>query len=374
MTEALPSAYDNRMHHHTLNAADPRSLALAKQMIGEFMPLFRSRQFNLCADETFDLGKGRSATHMAAVGEQAYYIGFVKELCEYVVSQKRKPMFWGDIVARFPAAVGVLPAGTVCLNWGYSPTQTEDETRALAQAGAVQYVCPGVCGWNEWMNRLPDSYENIRRMAEYGLRYGAIGLLNTDWGDYGHINDPLFSLPGLIYGAVHSWQQQTTPIAELNKTISLLAYGDSSLRVVDLLAALQDRAAYSWRALVQYKEFCQGAYPNGQNALVGVPAGKVTEQNRLLENTFNELRACATTMDTSNRSIQQGWWIACEAIRLWNLVGETVANRKKAPELAAELEHWFVLYHANWRETCRESEVWRIRDMVCWYADRVREG
>ena len=35
--------------------------AFNAEMIRELRPLFRSRHFNLCCDETFDLGKGRNA-------------------------------------------------------------------------------------------------------------------------------------------------------------------------------------------------------------------------------------------------------------------------------------------------------------------------
>ena len=36
------------------------------------------------------------------------------------------------------------------------------------------------------------------------LNYHADGVLNTDWGDCGHINHPDFSLVGMIYGAAFS--------------------------------------------------------------------------------------------------------------------------------------------------------------------------
>ena len=48
------------MAHHTINTSDPESLQLIEGMISEYMELFTSRQFNICADETFDLGRGRN--------------------------------------------------------------------------------------------------------------------------------------------------------------------------------------------------------------------------------------------------------------------------------------------------------------------------
>jgi len=100
-------------------------------------------------------------------------------------------MFFGDIICGNPEFIKKLPENTLCLTWGYAPDQREDECRAMAQAGARQYLCPGVCGWNQWMNMIENSYKNITRMCAYGQKYQAEGILNTDWGDFGHVNDSM---------------------------------------------------------------------------------------------------------------------------------------------------------------------------------------
>ncbi len=69
------------MHHHTINVTDPESLEFIKGKIREFMPLFTSRQFNICADETFDLGKGKSRAAAEEKGVDRIYIDFVQRLC-----------------------------------------------------------------------------------------------------------------------------------------------------------------------------------------------------------------------------------------------------------------------------------------------------
>ena len=37
------------------------------------------------------------------------------------------------------------------------------------------------------------------------LAHGATGYLNTDWGDLGHLQQPVISEPGFAYGAAVSW-------------------------------------------------------------------------------------------------------------------------------------------------------------------------
>ncbi len=369
----MPSTMPHRMRHHTLNIADPRGFALVEKMLREYLPLFRSRRFNICADETFDLGKGRGKAAMEAAGEGRYYIDYVRKLCTLVEALGSTPMFWGDVVVQHQQALEALPKGTICLNWGYSADETEDSTRILAQAGAQQYVCPGVQGWNRWMNRIPHSYENISRMAAYGHRYGAAGLLNTDWGDFGHINDPRFSLPGMIIGAHFSWSEQKVPFDVMMQDISRLAYSDRSGRAVGLLAQLQDLDVCDWWHLVEHRDHTIGhGEPTCTDEFGQLDLSGVEEAERRISLIEQELRECTMAMDTAQRSILPCWLNACEAIRLWNLTGAAVQAGRRDAALAERLERWLYNYEKLWHQVSRESELWRIRDMVRWYAKQLR--
>ena len=84
--------------HHTLNGSHPDALDFIKGLIDEYRPLFRTNKFNICADETFDLGKGRSKALAEEKGERQLYVEHVKALCEHLVAQGCVPMFWGDIM------------------------------------------------------------------------------------------------------------------------------------------------------------------------------------------------------------------------------------------------------------------------------------
>lgn len=370
---SMDSTMPYRMAHHTLNISDPAALTLVEGMLREFMPLFRCRRFNICADETFDLGRGRGKQAMEAVGEGNYYIGFVEKLCRIISESGRQPMFWGDIVVMHPEALKRLPQGSVCLNWGYSPEVTEDAARALAAAGAVQYVCPGVSGWNRMMNRIPDSYKNIARMAAYGRTYGAIGLLNTDWGDYGHINDPRFSLPGMIMGAHCSWSAEELPQEELYEAISRIAYLDRSGQTVGLLAQLQGLDVCSWWHIVQYREHMLGRADEGHgDVLEGLDLSGVEEANRQISAVAAVLTASVSRMDSSATGMLHCWLNACEGIMVWNLVGAAVQGRQKDASLAQRLERWLRQYEQQWLQISKPSELWRIREMVRWYAALLR--
>ncbi len=351
--------YTGRMRHHTINAADPRSIKLVTGMIKEFMPLFRSKKFNICCDETFDLGKGRGKAKMDEIGMKDFYTGFVKSLCEFTLSNGSTPMMWGDIILHFPEAIKALPEETVFLNWGYGNTQREDETRTFAAHHAKQYVCPGVSSWNQWLPQLKYSYDNISLMSGYGRKHGALGLLNTDWGDYGHIANPLLSLPGMIYGAAFSWSEALIPFEEINEAISHLAYLDESGTVVKALDLMNQGAAYQWHDLVEY-------YEDGK-AMPEYP-----ENTACLEKGRELLYSAAARMDTSARPMLAPWLLACDGVMLCNEAGACVAKKQKNTALATRLECWYHLYKQTWRQTAKEGDLFRIGHIIARLADEIR--
>ena len=368
-SERMPSTMPNRMHHLTIDPCNPASFALIASMLDEYMALFRTKLFNICADETFDLGKGRNQ----GKSEQELYMPFVKKLCNHVASTGRTPMFWGDIVLRFPAALSELPEGTICLNWGYSENETEDAARILAQAGAKQYLCPGVRGWNQLIPLMNSGYENIRRMAEYGCKYSAVGFLNTDWGDYGNVNDPRFSLPGMAAGACASWGKLPGPDT-LWESLSMLMYTDRSCRALSHVAALATAQVCRWWHVVQHMEWMRGRMAGSREAspLAQMTEERILSTEEIIESAVTGLRECCQHMDAAQRPMVDKWLLAAEGIRLWNRAGPAVYAGKKDPALAAGLEKWLRRYQPMWREISRESELWRIREVCTWYANELR--
>ncbi len=357
-----PSSMLHRMRHHTIDPTDERSFPLIASMIDEYMALFRSDKFNICCDETFDLGRGKNQSKNAS----ELYMGFLKKLCAHVVAQGKTPMFWGDIVLKYPNALKELPEGAVCLNWCYDANVPEDGTRAFAQAGAVQYVCPGIQGWDWFIPRLNDAYENISRMAEYGRKYGAVGLLNTDWGDAGHVSDPRCAIPGLVIGACAAWGQLPAK-DELWEAVSVIEYGDRSGKCIAIAAEISECFVYSWWDLVCWKEGQQGMTEKTELA----PRDILPAQERL-RTAEAALKACCLQMDERHRPMVRLWLNAIETMRVWNRVGLAVSRGQKDNDLAMQLERWLYRYEDMRREVSRESELWRVRDVAVWYANQIR--
>ena len=395
-----PFSFANRMAHHTLDISNPDSLQLMKDRIDEFMSLFSSKYFNICADETFDLGLGKTKSLVEKLGKEEVYIRFVSELCHHVVSRGKIPMFWGDIIAAAPEKTSILPKETICLNWGYAPDQSDDTVRAFAKAGVCQYLCPGVQGWHSLINGMPYAYENISRMCRYAHQYGAQGVLNTDWGDMGHINHPDFSAFGLICGAAFSWNSQIPSFDDMCRRVSVLEYGDASETVMDCISQISVLALMNWTTAILFKEGTQGILQVGNldqyfsGAVGGVMANMSTDTyrttNQRLDQQLKQLSSYLIRVPASAKYpltcfIHAGrgqMLLNTIAFHLWTHQYKDTASAPEtgtntsvpAPkEIAADLETWFMTYKDIWRRQGKEADLYRLQDVINWYGDYLRD-
>ncbi|MCR5656351.1 MAG: family 20 glycosylhydrolase [Butyrivibrio sp.] len=374
-------SFDQRMQHHTLDVTNEKSIEFVKKMLDEVLPLFRSDYVNICADETFDLGKGKSKALADEVGIARIYVDFINKIMHYCILKGKKPMFWGDIIVGFPEYVGELPKDVICLNWGYSDCEKEDNTRKLAEVPVRQYLCPGVHGWRHMINHLEMAYKNISVMCSYALKYKAEGFLNTDWGDYGHLQDPLFSVPGLIYGAAFSWSGVKDE-DEINRQISRLYYGDDTESIVCSMRELAMLEASNWEQFVQFIELMQKkpARDAAKEFYDRLTVKDPFENNKKIDEKTAELLPLLAGVGTEGRELitrlvlfAEGQKLMCKALYQMGqkiFAGDTP---KENTNTATELEEWLYHYKQVWRITSKESELYRISNIFCRAADILRE-
>ena len=394
-----PFSFWEKMQHHTVNVEDERSFEVVKRMLDEYLPLFGSKLVNICADETFDLGRGRSKELAEKIGTDRMYMDFLKKLCEYVVSRGKIPMFWGDIIRKFPEFIKELPEETICMAWGYMANQKEDICEPIAKAGANLYLCPGACGWNTLLNRIDTSYSNVKIMSGYARKYEAIGLLNTEWGDFGHINNPSFSTPGIVYGGVFTWNldaysgENCIEKEELNKALSYLEYGDKTETFVKLFEKAALNQIYDWWTAVllfegfdKEERFDENTDPSGFNShmVLKERLEKFREDIDSVDRASVELyeirkqfRKAVISMDSLDKEEFTKVDNAIVGIDILNRMGKAVVipdsmDKKDKCLLAEELEVWFMRYKGIYRSDSKESMLNRVEKVVFWYADKLR--
>lgn len=371
-----PFGFVDRMEHHTIDISNEESFVFIKSLIDEYLPLFRSQNFNICGDETMDLGTGKGKKLVEKLGEENMYILHVSKLCEYLVKQGKTPMFWGDIICKFPEAIQRLPKETICMNWGYDANVDDKSTKELAHAGVRLYNCPGVSGWDQLVNQIQVSYENIKKMCTYAFEYQAEGILNTDWGDCGHVNHPDMGITGIIYGACFSWNLEIPGFDEINRQISVVEFRDSSEGFVKMLADISNLWEYKWRNLVNLKEHRESVWSMEQ-------LEAIKESKKQLKEKKRQLLSYISKMDGQRKSTIRPYVLAIDGMILLQQIGIALILLEKCPEkvdrasnikLAQKVEKWFYHYKTEWRKVSKESELYRIQEVIFWIADYLREG
>ncbi|MBD5392772.1 MAG: family 20 glycosylhydrolase [Lachnospiraceae bacterium] len=383
-SDTAPFSLDDRMMHHTIDVTNPESFELIKSLLTEYMQLFTSRHFNICADETFDLGKGKSKKESEEKGVTAVYIEFLTKISGVILENGRIPMFWSDVICEKPKAINQLPEELICLHWDYAPDVSEERLLKLIHAGAKKlYVCPGTHGWNHLINAHHNAYENISRMCYYGHRYHSMGALTTDWGDFGHVNHPEFSRMGLIYGGAFSWSNTTISEEEINRQISVIEYGDITETLCSIFRKLSECEAFPWYHIVRVLEIFQNTKDaeSASRFLTELNVSNVPEYNSVIDDQITILYTYLGTSTPYAKSTINAYIIAAEGQKLFNLLlpilknslaGESNQIPVPAKDLASMIEKWIVIYKALWKTTSKESEFYRISNLLFFCTDYLR--
>jgi hypothetical protein len=223
----------------TLCPTNPRSIKLVSELYEELVPLFEAEDFNVCGDEPWELGKGRSKKHADRFGAGEVYLEYLKKLYRLCRKHNKRMNLWADIILKYPELLGKIPEDVVLLNWDYNVNgERIRRTKKIADAGFSFMVCPGTSSWNTHGTRLVNAIGNVTQSARQGLKHKAEGLLNTDWGDNGHRNFLGVSLHGFAHGAAHSWNSKSVDNKTFTEKFCTYLFGPAGKKLAKAVRTL----------------------------------------------------------------------------------------------------------------------------------------
>ncbi len=194
-------------HGHVLTPANPKTYDFIASLYKEIVPLYPGPFLHIGADETAELGRGRTKEWVERDGVGRTYFNHIKKVYELLAPYKKKLMFWGDIALNHPELLPELPRDLIVMSWTYNPRDNFDRwLKPFRDARLDVMVCPGVNNWNRIFPNLDLAIPNIRVFTRDGQKHGAIGQFNTTWDDDG---DALFGMVWypVLYGAAAAWQE-----------------------------------------------------------------------------------------------------------------------------------------------------------------------
>lgn len=216
-------------HGHVLAPGDTGSLPLIRDMFTEIHALFPGPFIHLGADETFELGRGRTKALIDSVGIGPVYLGFLRDIEKTLrpITDKRF-LFWGDVAGNHPELVSSLPKDMIAVHWDYwSRTGFTRALNRFKNAGLETWAAPGVNNWLRIWPNFGTALANIQGFAREAQAAGSTGLLNTTWDDDG---DAIFDEVwyGVLFGAAASWQEGETALDPFQNAYGRVFHGDTT--------------------------------------------------------------------------------------------------------------------------------------------------
>jgi hexosaminidase len=231
-------------HGHVLAPGQSGTLSLIKDWFTDIAQEFPSPFLHIGADETWDLGAGRTHDQVQAQGYGSVYVAFLKQIHDALAPLNRRLLFWGDIGDAHPDAVSALPKDMIAVPWAYGASADFDKLiEPFAKAGMETWVAPGDANWNEVYPLAKTALWNIQGFIREGQRLGSTGALTTVWDDDG---EGLFNMDwyDVLFGAVAAWQPGESSIADYQDSYGQVFHSDPTGKInsaeKELMAAEED--------------------------------------------------------------------------------------------------------------------------------------
>lgn len=345
-----------KMAHHTIDVSNPDSIKLIKSLIDQYIPLFRSNKFNICCDETFDLCRGRNAGKDA--GEE--YFKFLMQIIEHVKSRGKTVMMWGDIALAQPDKLHYIPKDTIMLNWTYVSDPDENKVKTLADANLNQIVCPGTSSWNRFVEEIDRSEGNITNLVDYGKKYGALGILNTNWGDFGNICPFNCELYGMVIGAEKGWAADSKLSPEFEMAASSLLYDSDDENMIDIVRTMgQCERTCDWMVFMYW--FSANTV-EGRVTELECDTDKAIANIARIDEVMKKIAAVSTD---DPRYVDL--LLSCRAIKIMNKVHlqiKGVEGYTDKDALAKEIAEWLPEYSEAWMRENKASQLRLVEEFM----------
>jgi len=218
-------------HGHVIAPGQPGSQPIIKSWFTQIAADFPSPFLHVGADETFELGTGRTKADVEKRGLGPVYADFLTTIHTTLAPLHKRILFWGDIAESDPSAIPGLPKDMIAIPWIYWHKDSYDgDILPFKQAGMETWVAPGDSNWNVVYPLGDQAIDNISGFVEAGQRLGSTGELLAIWDDDG---EGLFNQDwyGVLFGAAAGWQPGKSDGTPYKAAFGRTFYGDETGRI-----------------------------------------------------------------------------------------------------------------------------------------------
>ena len=211
---------------HTVNVSDEAVYAMLDDMIGQLSDAFSSPYFNMAADESWDVGLGANRDRVAASDIATVHAEHYKRLFDIIKKHKKKPMMYGDVILNNPTILDKIPKDVVIIDWHYGAQDSFSSPATLKSAGFPFVVSPAVWNFTGPFPNYVNTMINVQNLNRDGFLNGSLGLLTSNWNDYGGEALREFNYYGYAWSAECAWRPLEASIEQFDNIFFRQFFGN----------------------------------------------------------------------------------------------------------------------------------------------------
>jgi hexosaminidase len=211
---------------HTLNVSDDAIYKMLDEMIGELSAAFSSPYFNIGADESWDVGLGASKQRVAASDLATVHAEHYRKLFAILKKYKKKPMMYGDILLNNPTILEKIPKDVTIVDWHYSASEHYPSPEILRNAGFPYVVSPAVWSFTGPFPNYINTFVNVENLDRDGFANSSLGILTSNWNDYGGEALRELNYYGYAWTAECAWAPLRATTSSFNTTFFEKFFGN----------------------------------------------------------------------------------------------------------------------------------------------------
>ncbi|MBZ0199728.1 MAG: beta-N-acetylhexosaminidase, partial [Ignavibacteriaceae bacterium] len=196
----------------SLNVSNDSTYKFLETMLKEVFDIFPSKYFHMGADESYDVGLGKSKNLVDETNIATVHANHYKKVYDIAKKYDKTVLMYGDIILKHPEILSQLPKDIIIVDWHYRADYNYPSAQKFKEAGFEYYV--SAASWN-FLTTFPtnvNALPNIKNIVRSGLQNNSAGMINSNWGDYGAETFKELILFDYAWSAQCSWNLENSDI------------------------------------------------------------------------------------------------------------------------------------------------------------------
>jgi hypothetical protein len=215
----------------SLDVSNDSIYVILENMLKEICEAFPSPYINIAADESFDVGLGNSKKLVEEKGIAQVHADHYNKVIAICKKYNKHVIMYGDIILEHPEILSMIPKDIEIVDWDYGDKFSYNHVKKFKEAGFKFYVSPAVWNFTTTFPALSIALPNIQYFTRAGIEEGALGMINSQWGDYGAETFRELNLFPYAWGAQCAWNYKASNMSTFSTNFFRDFYGIDDPRI-----------------------------------------------------------------------------------------------------------------------------------------------